>query len=119
MSVVTAVTLICSLTDGEGDHDGELSRQITDINEWLAERDFGPLVNVAAHSGGTKHPQCCTFHCGYNHFYESEFTAVALSMLWQDPENFVLVIQPEEGPTRVFTEEHVAKVVPVFPRRPS
>lgn len=107
MSVVTAVTLICSLSDGEGDHDGELSQNIKHLNEWLAEHEFGPLVNVASYSGGSKHPQCCTFHCGYNHFMESEFIAVALSRVWRDPENFVLVIQPEDGPTRVFTGEDV------------
>jgi len=102
VSVVTSLTLICALVDGEGDEDGAPSDHIAFLNGWLKKRNFGPLVDVSSHSGGTKHPQTCTFHCGYNYFPEDEFVQAVLSALWENPENVVLIMQPEDGATRVF-----------------
>lgn len=107
MSVVTGLVLMCSLLDGEAPTGGfELSDNIKHLNSWLMDRGFRPLKNVAHDSGGSTHPQCMTFHCGYNHFPEDAFAAQVLSLEWGDPENVILVMQPEEGATRVFSGPH-------------
>lgn len=98
MSSVTGLVLMCSLIDG----DGEGRQNIVGLDDWLAQRGFRPLVDVSISSGGTKHPQCVTFHCGYNSFPEDEFAQHVLSAKWADPENVVLIMQPEDGSTRVF-----------------
>jgi hypothetical protein len=98
MSIVTGLTLICSLSDGEVYGDAPTpTPNILALNRWLTERNFAALKDVSEHSGGSKHPQCCTFHCGYNYFPSEEFAAVVLALDWNEPENLVLIMQPEEG----------------------
>lgn len=41
------------------------------------------------------------FCCGYNDFPENNFAEIAMSMNWMDPESVVLIMQPDEGSTRV------------------
>jgi len=105
MSVVTGLILVCSIMDGaepSGDRDLP-SENVKKLNAWLAARHFAPLKDVADEAGGSKHPQCRTFHCGYNAFLEEdEFAAEVLALKWAYPENVVLIMQPEEGPTRIF-----------------
>lgn len=101
MSVVTGLVLICSLAAEDGD------KPIIDrLDEWLGNRGFRPLTDVSDKSGGSKHPQCLTFHCGYNSFPEDSFADQVLAEDWTDPENTVLIMQPEEGPTRVFRPKY-------------
>ncbi|MBR2117248.1 MAG: hypothetical protein IJ935_00975 [Afipia sp.] len=97
MSGVTGLVLVCSLMDG----DPAESSNVHELNSWLKHRGFGELVDVAQHSGGTKHPEMCMFCCGYNDFPENHFAEIAMSMNWMDPESVVLIMQPDEGSTRV------------------
>jgi hypothetical protein len=106
MSNVTGLILVCSLMDGEGPAEDGIGDNIVALNAWLHARGFGPLVDVADYSGGTKHPQCCTFHCGYNYFPAAEFMNCVLAIHWDDPENLVLIMQPEEGATTVYSGGH-------------
>ena len=103
MSVVTGLVLMCSLADGECDGDEGLpSENIANLNRWLAARGFQPLLNVSSESGGSKHPQCCVFVCGYNYFPEIDFVKFVQSLEWRDRDNLVLAMQPEDGPTQTW-----------------
>lgn len=107
MSVVTGVTLICSVIDG---HDEDESGNdvptplIARLNDWLSQQKFGPLRAVQEGAGGNKHPQCCIYAAGYNYFGScvNEFIGMVLQADWICPQNVVLVMQPEEGETRVY-----------------
>jgi len=95
MSVVTGVCLITSVVEDDA--------LIQSVNKWLDERRFGPLVNIAEHGGGTKHPQWKELSAGYNYFVEpAEFAEFVLALDWEQPENVVLITQPEEGHTSVW-----------------
>jgi len=97
MSSVTGLVLVCSLIDG----DQAVSSNIHELNSWLKRRGFGELVDVAQHSGGTKHHEMCMFCCGYNNFPEDNFAEIAVSMNWMDPESVVLIMQSHEGSTKM------------------
>jgi hypothetical protein len=107
VSVVTGVVLICSSWDGdeEDEHGNDVpTPTINALNVWLSERGFGELKSVEKGAGGNKHPQLCIYAAGYNHFgsYEDEFAQVVITADWKEPLNVILVMQPEEGATRVF-----------------
>ena len=51
---------------------------------------------------GPKHPQCFVFGAGLNFADEDALAEKILCFDWKYPENMVLVIQPEDGPTRVW-----------------
>lgn len=96
MSVVTAVTLVCSLMEEDGE-------AIAHVNKWQAERGNEPLVDVSDHYGGRKHPQCMTLGAGWHHHFDvDEFAAFVTAQPWINPENVVLILQPEEGATRIW-----------------
>ncbi len=61
-----------------------------------------PLADLTDHMPCGKHPQTFVFGGGYNYFPEDEFAEFVMAIEWQCPENVVLVINPEEGPTRVW-----------------
>lgn len=93
MSVVTGVALIVSL--GQEDC-------VSQAQTWLGERNRGRMREVADSAGGGKHPQFEIWAAGINNFHdEDEFARFVLSLPWPEPENVVLVLQPEEGSTRV------------------
>lgn len=105
MSVVSGVTLHFSVAEDSTEQpDGsDIFANITKINDWLAERRFGPLASVEDHYGGSKHPQVALFGAGYNHFMpRDEFIGFVLTLDWWNPENVVLLINPEEGATMIF-----------------
>lgn len=95
MSVVSGVTFLCTL--GETD--------VVEVLEALASETTGypvQFTEVQAHYGGNKHPQQTICGAGLNYFDEDAFAARVLAYPWVYPENVVLVIQPEDGPTRVW-----------------
>src|SRR5215467_8254370 len=101
---VSGVTLMTALADEPSD-----SHRTTDcpdnwgaVNQWLAEHHHGSLVMLDEHYGGNKHPQCHVGGGGFNYLSEDDFAAFVMSLPWERPDNVVLVIQPEEGRTRVF-----------------
>lgn len=97
MSVVTGVMLLVSIGDGT-DHS-----IIDEIQAWLKARGRGQLAEISDYAGGSKHPQFEAFTAGINYFLEdAEFCEFVLSREWKYPENVVLILQPEDGPTRVF-----------------
>lgn len=95
MSVVTGIMLITSLNDDAA---------IAEVQAWLAERWGGQvLVDVSDSAGGRKHPQFEALAAGINGFVEDEeFAAFVISREWWNPENVVLIMQPEEGAARVY-----------------
>jgi hypothetical protein len=101
VSVVTGFVLTCALA--EDIHRAEHPPgSIALIGEWLAARRLAAPAEVAdRHASGDKHPQLYLYAAGYNHFPEDEFIAFFQTLAWQCPENVVLVLQPEQGPTRV------------------
>lgn len=75
------------------------------LNDWIERAGHGrPLRLIDNLAGGNKHPQFYAAAAGINRFawHEDAFAAFALSLAWEFPENLVIVIQPENGPTRVY-----------------
>lgn len=103
MSVVSGVVLCTSAAEDRSTPNGQ-PVLFERIQEWLADRagPFQQLKSVEVSFGGSKHPQMFVAGGGFNHFPEDDFAAFVLSLPWQNPENVVLVIEPEERPTRVF-----------------
>lgn len=119
MSIVTGVMLICSTCD-----DGDLG-PLSEIAAWLAERESSEgnwrLADTSDHAVGGKHPQFATFCGGFNAFCleEDEFAAFVMSRDWTFPENLVLIMQPEDGETRVFRpKSHAVVCVAGVPEAP-
>lgn len=100
MSIVTGVMLIVSLLDADDDD------PISEVKAWLREREYAPgawaLKEVSDQAGGWKHPQFAAFTGGFNMFDEDDFASFVMSRPWNDPEALVLILQPEDGATRVF-----------------
>lgn len=101
MSVVSGVVLCTSCGEDEAGEDGEVVL-FEKINKWLAEKGPFKLCRVESNFGGGKHPQMFVAGGGFNYFPEDEFAAFVLGLPWHNPESVVLVMQPEEGETRVF-----------------
>lgn len=100
MTVVTGIMLILGRRDWEGD-------PLCEVQTWLAERcDGQQLRDVTEFAGGSRHPQFEAWCAGINFLVEDEFTGFVMSRRWRDPENFVLILQPEEGPSRVNVQRH-------------
>lgn len=101
MSVVTGIMLILGYGD---DADGA---EVAQIQQWLAERYNGQqLKEVDDHAGGGKHPQFHALAAGINYLLDDdEFGEFVVSRTWSGPENVVLIVQPENGATRVFRPE--------------
>jgi len=109
MSTVSGVTLICGLGEtGSEDpqvYDSSSDLLLARLNKCLASLDqkiSRKFVELSGQYGGNKHPQHLVFGAGLNHFYEDRFAQTILSWPWKDPKNVVLIIQPEDGETRVF-----------------
>ena len=105
MSVVTGLVLVCSV--------GELLNwaesppgNIPSVNQWLSDRSFDDLRELADTAAtGNKHPQLLLYAAGYNYFPEDEFIKFFHTLQWESPERAVLVLQPEDGATRVIRPE--------------
>jgi len=94
MSVVSGVTLLCSCVEDD---------QMPALNAWLdSQQIIARFREVSESGGGNKAPQQDIYQAGYNYFREDEFAAFVGALPWQSPENVVLVIQPEDGKTRVW-----------------
>jgi hypothetical protein len=105
MSSVTAVTLqVDSCEDFYAPENGDrIIPIVAQINQWLASNGYHRgLVRVEQHYGGTKHPQVLVYGAGLNHLCEDALAAFVLGLPWSRPENVVLLLNPEEGATRVF-----------------
>lgn len=95
MSVVTGVMLLVGALDWDGE-------SLSKVQSWLAERGRGQLSDCSDASGGNKHPQFEAWAAGINYFLDvDEFAAFAMSLPWRAPENTVLILHPETGPTQV------------------
>lgn len=114
MSVVSGITLQISCAEdyveqNEGPDDVPLVNQ---INEWLSARqDFWHLTSVEEHFCCGKHPQVLVYGGGFNYFPEEEFAAFVMSLPWRYPENVVLLVNPEDGPTRVIRPTDEPKTI--------
>lgn len=102
MSIVSGITIICSL--GEDDSaDPNFPTLFQRANDWIKAHGVRDALRpVQEFFGGGKHPQCFVAGAGLNYFSENEFADFVMALPWRDPENVVLVIQPEHGATRVF-----------------
>lgn len=103
MSVVSGITIIASCAEDCADEDDDVPILFERLNDWIEERFYCRPLKAAQESfNGTKRPQLFCAGAGMNAFPEDEFAAFAVSLPWEYPKNVVLVVQPEDGPTRVF-----------------
>lgn len=73
------------------------------INEWMDNKNRRETFRcVTEYYGGGKHPQVEVFGMGCNYFLENEFAEFVIGLPWKYPEAVVLLINPEDGVTRVF-----------------
>lgn len=94
MSNVTTVTVICG--DFEPD---EIRARLDNI---LAEQESeARFKRVDEYYGGNKNAQCYVFGCAINYLDVDHFVRGALSLPWENPEELMIVVQPEEGPVRM------------------
>ena len=104
MSVVSGIVLCCSCCEefGSKGEDGP-PLLFEQINAWMADRRpyWSMTLGLEEQFVGGKHPQMFVAGAGLNHFPEDEFSDFVLSLPWQCPDNIVLIIQPEDGPTHV------------------
>lgn len=101
MSHVSGVVLTASVCEDGGD--GSLGPGFVTVNEWLKANCLGQfLVEVSEHHGGSKRPQINVYVGGFNYLDEEAFIKAVRAAPWVYPENVVLIVNPEDGPTRVF-----------------
>jgi hypothetical protein len=55
---------------------------------------------------GRRFPNHLTFAIGISYLDEHAFASYVMNRKWNRPENVVLVIQPENGPTRIWRPIH-------------
>lgn len=106
MSVVSGVTLICSLIESDFDDGHDI---VETLNRFIHEDGCAShtvFVELSEKYGGHKHPQHYAFCAGINFLQEDEFAKKVMALEWQCPENVILIIQPEDGDTRVFRPEY-------------
>lgn len=92
---------MCSVIEDETAIDSNVPSNFDAMNMWLRQHGFGSLDQVENSLGGSKHPQFFAAGAGFNFFPADEFEAFFLGLEWENPENAVLIMQPETGPTRV------------------
>ncbi|MEG3144946.1 hypothetical protein U1839_09790 [Sphingomonas sp. RT2P30] len=107
MSKVTGVALVASCPCVDELINGEfviVSDPVAEIQVWLKDHCHGAaLLEVSDRAGGSKHPQFELWCAGVNYMnVEDEFAAFVMSRRWGAPETVILMLQPEEGVTRVF-----------------
>jgi hypothetical protein len=78
---------------------------ISKVNEWLSEHAGGSLNQVDDGYGGNKASQVEVYGGAFNHLDEDDFAFFVMRLPWEYPEDTVLLINPEEGPARVFRPE--------------
>jgi hypothetical protein len=104
MSFVTGVILCVSVCEdeGSGGEDGP-PLLFERISDWLASRaEHWMLARLEDSFTGGKHPQMYVSGGGFNYFPEDDFAEPVMALPWKLPENVVLVMQPEDGPTKVY-----------------
>lgn len=83
-----------------------MPRLFEQINKWLSDRSKGgtywSLTMVERYFGGSKNPQMSVAGGGFNYFCEDQFADYVLGLPWRNPENVILIINPEDGETRIF-----------------
>lgn len=103
MSVVSGITVICATYEpGFTDVGLALDLRLSDLHDAVGRRGSW-FHEVSDHAGGYKHPQCRVYVAGINYLDDADrFAARVLDLQWKYPENLVIVVQPEDGATRVW-----------------
>lgn len=105
MSVVSSIILQISWSEDGFDRTGEYgTEKIEKIDKWLEERGKLPLEYLSENMSKGKHPQTYVFGGGYNHFPEDDFAELIMSFKYEKPESVVLLINPENGATKIYTK---------------
>lgn len=102
MSVVTSILLTVSSTESGFDPEVNDIGKICRINNFIRSHGKSDLHFLTPHMCNGKHPQTLTHGGGYNNFPNDAFINFVAGIDWDDPENVVLVLQPEEGATIVW-----------------
>lgn len=110
MSYVSGVVLCTGLAEDANEPDDQIDAgpdaPLNRINAWLTERRFSALTRVEDRLGEGKHPQMYVAGAGQNYFDEDAFSAFVIGLPWKEPGRVVLVIQPQNGTTRVWRPDH-------------
>lgn len=102
MSSVSSVILQVSCAEDGFDCEEEKHKNIDKINKWLKKNNKFPLVDLTSYMQRGKHPQTFVFGAGYNFFPEEDFASFIINRKYNYPENVVLLINPEDGKTKVY-----------------
>ena len=95
VSIVSGI-ILCTGTD-------ETDDSWTKVNAWLDERGFGAMSRLDDNFGGHERPRMLVGGIGVSMLPVNEFAAFVSSIRWERPDRVVLIIQLEEGRTRVWT----------------
>ena len=100
MSVVTGVVVTLGVLD---------ERCVQQIQDWLASNNSHSslLRQLDQDCGGNKHPQFTLLAGGFNYFAEYDFVRFMSTLRLEMPENCVVLLQPEEGATRVWRADRL------------
>ncbi len=103
MSVVTGITLQFSCAEDfvEREAAPDLYPIVGEINKWLSDKGFLPLISVEMAYGGNKHPQFCVYGGGYNYFPDDEFSGLVKSVGWRCPDDVILLLKHEDDPIQI------------------
>jgi hypothetical protein len=77
-----------------------------EINDWLGPRGS---LNMLHDCGGRRSLMFCGGAGFKNPFPVEKFVAFVLGLRWEYPENVLIVVQPEEGPTQTFRPAQQAR----------
>lgn len=105
MSAVSGVILMMSCVEDyvePSDGTDDTYPLVDRVNAWLREMEFGPLLRVDGEFGGGKASQTIVHGAAFRGFPEAAFEEFVMGLPWVSPANLVLVVQPEDGPTKVF-----------------
>jgi hypothetical protein len=99
MSFCISVVLCMSSAEQSDDGNYALGER---VNEWLEQHDVAAMLDVSHSFGGYQSPDMIVMGGGFGYFPDEEFADFVLALPWENPGRVVLIIQPDQGETRVF-----------------
>lgn len=95
MSFVTGIMLLLGASDWD-------EPPIAEVQQWLSDRGWPQLKDVSGEGAGSKHPQFEAWCAGFNYFRDKdEFIEFVRSRQWLEPDEVILIINPENDPMSI------------------